>query len=281
VSPVPFTNGTTTGVSATRVGADNITSGSDGGDSIYGDGGPDRITLLSNHSLTDTVLFGEDAIDDLNHVLAITDGSDVAYPGFWGVITPITIPTLFVGSSTGGTSADMTTITGFHAGSGNDQLIFNTAAWNGASVTSGFLHFAVEGDLVGLIGAFVVPTGAAQLSVLWTDSSSNSSLKATDNVLLYAPSDVSSLQNAQQLAARLHTSDAVTLPGLFGPAQDMHILVAYKADNNLVNIADVDLVNMSGNPQNSTANLNVYASDMVHLVGVSLSSLTSDNIHFI
>jgi hypothetical protein len=51
--------------------------------------------------------------------------------------------------------------------------------------------------------------------------------------------------------------------------------------HHVVNIADVDLVNTSGSAQNSTANLNVYASDMVSLVGVSLAGLTSANIHFI
>jgi hypothetical protein len=48
-----------------------------------------------------------------------------------------------------------------------------------------------------------------------------------------------------------------------------------------VHIADVDLVNTSTVSQNSTANLNVYASDMVSLIGVSLTSLTPDNIHFV
>ena len=67
-----------------------------------------------------------------------------------------------------------------------------------------------------------------------------------------------------------------------------HILVAYDASFNLlgvvhpvVNIADVDLVNTSATNQSSTANLNVYASDMVNLTGVSLTGLTSANIHFI
>jgi hypothetical protein len=49
----------------------------------------------------------------------------------------------------------------------------------------------------------------------------------------------------------------------------------------VVHIADVDLVNTSGIPQSATFNLNVYASDMVSLTGVSLTSLTPDNIHFI
>jgi hypothetical protein len=49
----------------------------------------------------------------------------------------------------------------------------------------------------------------------------------------------------------------------------------------VVNIADVDLVNTGASNQSSTANLHVYASDMVSLTGVSLTSLTSANIDFI
>jgi hypothetical protein len=275
VSVVNFSNAST-GVAADFVGADNIT-GPPGGSVIYGDGGPDTITLPLN-SVPNTVVFGEDLIGQTHDVLAITDPLDMAYPGYWGVTGPTAIPTLFQGA-TGGTSADMATITGFGAVRG-DQLQFTLAAWNGAS--SGIFDLAVaHGDLAYLDGVHVVVAGAAQLSQVWHDSTSNSSLKATDNVLLYAPSDVS-VQSAQQLAAQLHTSsDAIVLAGFYIPAgYDRHILVAYET-NNAVHIADVDLVNMSASPQNSTANLNVYASDMVSLTGVSLASLTPDNIHFI
>jgi len=151
---------------------------------------------------------------------------------------------------------------------------------------------AAKGDLVALNGLFVPKSGAAQLSAVWMDSGSNNSLKGTDNVLLYAPSDAS-VHNAQQLAAQLHTSsDAIVLPGaglgFIPPGQHAHILVAYDASfsllgvvHHVVNIADVDLVNTSATNQSSTANLNVYASDMVNLTGVSLTGLTSANIHFI
>jgi hypothetical protein len=287
---VTFSNSSTGVVAGTYVGADNITGGSGGSDTIYGDGGPDTITLPPNHSLPDTVVFGEDLMGEpgalaKHDVLAITGGSDQAYLGSWGAgTTPTAIPNLFPGN-TGGTSADMTVITGFLAGRpGGDVLDFTTAAWNGESA------FSTKGDLVVLNGVSGVPLGAAQLSAVWFNSGSNNSLKTTDNVLVYAPSDAS-VQNAQQLAAQLHTaSDAVMLPqgGLIGPGEDKHILVAYDASFNLlgtihpvVNIADVDLVNTSASNQNSTANLNVYASDMVSLTGVSLTSLTSDNIHFI
>jgi hypothetical protein len=93
------------------------------------------------------------------------------------------------------------------------------------------------------------------------------------------------VQSAQQLAAQLHTSsDAIVLPGRqIEPGEHKHILVAYAAGGSevVVNIADVDLVNTSASNQTSTANLNVYASDMVSLTGVSLTSLTSANIEFI
>jgi hypothetical protein len=178
----------------------------------------------------------------------------------------------------------MTTITGFHAGSGGDRLIFDTKAWNGASNNGGMA--SANGDLVDLDGTRVVNTGLAQVSAVWANSS-NSSLNSSDNVLRYAPAG-GSPHNAQELAAQLQTAaGAIVLPGSIIPGQHEHILVAYDPSlkvfpiQHAVNIADVDLVNTSGSTQNSTANLNVYASDMVHLAGVSLSSLTSDNIHFI
>jgi hypothetical protein len=279
-SDVTFSNGST-GVVFNRVGADNFTLGSGGGDLIYTDGGADTMTL-PKHTLSDTMVFGEEKGAGQDLILAITDGMDMAYFGSWGAgKTPAAIPTLFSDAPSGGTSADMTVITGFQAGSGGDEIDFKTTAWNGESTLLG----SAQGDLVSLDSFSTVALGAAQLSKLWTNS--GSTLMTSDNVLLYAPSDAS-LQNAQQLAAELHTaSGAVVLPGSgvsgsIGPGDDRHILVAYDAGNNTVNIADVDLVNMSTtNSQSSTANLNVYASDMVRLVDASLTSLTPDNIHFI
>jgi hypothetical protein len=275
---VTFSNGST-GASFPVAGADNFTGGSGGHDLIFGDGGPDTITL-PDHSLFDLVVFGEGKSNTTTAVLAMTDGMDVAYPGYWGASATVTaIPSLFAGN-TGGTSTDMTVIHGFQAGFGGDVLGFKVAAWNGGSV-SGFLAVA-KGDLVVLHGDLVIQPGFAQLSAVWVDSTSNSSLKASDNVLLYAPFDAS-VQNAQQLAAQLHTaSDAIVLPGggFIASGQDKHILVAYEVGHFGVNIADVDLVNTGGSNQSSTANLHVYASDMVSLTGVSLPSLTSANIVF-
>jgi hypothetical protein len=282
VQPVAFSNGSKGFVASNYVGADNITGGPGGLDIIYGDGGPDIITLPS-HSQFDTIVFGEDflgtEIGPTYDVLAVTDGSDQAYLGSWGAgKTPTAIPNLF-SVHAGGTSADMTSVTGFDAGPGGDVLDFAIAAWDGAS--TGAAGFAVQGDLVILNGLFPIAPGAAQLSHVWVNSGSNSSLAASDDVLRYAPSDAS-IHSAQQLAEQLHTiSDAVVLPGGIGPGKHLHLLVAYDAGNSAVRIADVDLVNLSGSPQSSTADLNVYASDMVHLVGVSLSGLTADNIHFI
>jgi hypothetical protein len=290
------------------VGADNITGGPGGNDLILGGGGPDTITLPPNHLLPDSIGFGYDLLPFGRENLIITDGADEAYPGSWGASAPTAIPSLFSGS-TGGTSADMATITGFHAGSGGDQLIFDTAAWNGASTTNTGIS-THHGDLVDLDPDLVVVAGAAQLSPVWVNNTSNISLESGDNVLRYAPAG-GSPHNAQQLAAQLQgASGAIALPaGFIQPGQDVHILVAYDANSRglpvvegastaafivsplpgvtplqgppAVNIADVDLVNTSSSPQNSTFGLNVYASDMVHLTGVSLANLTSANFHFI
>jgi hypothetical protein len=276
-SNVTFSNGTTgTGLSL-PVGSDKFIGGSGGGDLIHGDGGPDTIALPP-HPLSDTVVFGEIGLPGQpSDVLAITDGMDVAYPGSWGAnATIIAIPALFPGI-TGGTSDDMTKIIGLRTGPGGDVLEFKVAAWNGATSAV----FASNGDLVVLNGHSVVQPGVSHLSAVWIDSGSSSSLNASDNVLLYAPS-AASVQNAQQLASQLHTAlNAVTLPGAVLTSRDEHILVAYDAGNNQVNIADVDLVNMSPSAQSSTANLQVYASDMASLVGVSLASLSTANIQFI
>jgi hypothetical protein len=131
LSFVTFSNGGT-GVSV-GAGADNIKGGSGGSDLIFGDGGPDTISL-PNHSLSDAIAFGEFQEQGNSHVLAMTDGMDLVYPGSWGVgTTPSAIPSLFLNATTGGTSADMTVITGFHAGSSGDLLEFKVKAWNGAS----------------------------------------------------------------------------------------------------------------------------------------------------
>jgi hypothetical protein len=277
-STVHFSNGST-GLAHTFVGADNITGGSLGGDFIFGDGGADQITLPPNRSQSDTVIFGLQDNGSSSNVLAITDGNDAAYLGSWGAsATPIPIPNLFPPGNTGGTSFDDTRIATFLGG---DRLEFSVLAWNGAS--TGFGGFATQGDLVNLSGVIPVASGDAQLSAVWVNSSSNSALKTSDNVLRYAPSDAS-LNNASELAPLLHTStDAVTLPGLIPPGAGVHILVAYNlAGFNfpVMTIADVDLVNTGNTPQNSTANVNIYASDMVTLLGVSLTDLIPANIHF-
>jgi hypothetical protein len=299
VEAVTFSNGGVGFVFA-DVGSDNITSNSaGGGDFIFPDGGSDTVTLAPNHTGSDTVVFGEVLIGKDNVPFAITDGEDNAYQGFWGANGPsyVPVPNLFPGNNTGGTSADMTTITSFIAGAGGDVLQFRVADWNGGS--SGPppppAGSSLNGDLIVLGGGSVatpVGDGAAQLSPVWVNSSNNP-LTTSEDVLLYAPSGVTET-NAQQLAAQLHTPSGAIVLGEFpvGPKQDLHILVAYDAKTFInkagvlvpqfaTNIADVDLVNTSTSAQDSTVNLNVYASDMVHLTGVSLSSVTPANIDFV
>jgi hypothetical protein len=301
-----FTNNTP-GVFLGIVGNDSITGGAGGSDLILGDGGADNIILPPNHSQPDSMGFGYDLLLPTggHDVLAITNGADLALPGFWGADPRVqtTIPELFANSPTGGTSADMTTITGFRAGSGADRLIFDPAAWNGASL-DGLGNPAASGCLLDLGGSVVASAGTAQLSAVWVNNLSNSALNLSDNVLRYAPGG-GSPHNAQELAAQLHgASGAIVLPGFILPGQDEHILVAYDANSiglpitenasaapgfsnplhgppPVVHIADVDLVNTSAIPQSATFNLHVYASDMVSLTGVSLTSLIPDNIHFL
>jgi len=171
LSTVSFTNGSTGAVAGNYVGADHFVGGS-GQDTIYGDGGSDTINLPEDHTLPDKVVFGQDVILGNGHVVghdvfAITDGSDRAYLGSWGVgRSPTAIPDLFSGN-TGGISANETVIfTGFHAGAGGDELDFTAAAWNGESavLSSQGPLAAAKGDLVSVEGLHIVTLGAAQLS---------------------------------------------------------------------------------------------------------------------
>jgi hypothetical protein len=85
-----FGNGT--GVYYDAAGADNITGGPGGNDLILGDGGSDIITLPPSHSMIDSIGFGYDLLPAGGEILAITDGSDNAYPGYWGITRELTPP---------------------------------------------------------------------------------------------------------------------------------------------------------------------------------------------
>jgi hypothetical protein len=72
-----------------------------------------------------------------------------------------------------------------------------------------------------------------------------------------------------------------SLAGSVAAGADAHFLVAY-ASGDGVNVADVDFRNTTGTAQTTTnmAGVDIYASDIVHLTGVSTTALANANIHF-
>ena len=69
--------------------------------------------------------------------------------------------------------------------------------------------------------------------------------------------------------------------GTLANKDSAHVLVAYQDLGGNTRIADVALDNVSGTATASSTALIEHASDIVQLTGVSLTSLTAADIHFI
>ena len=163
------------------VGNDTLTDTA-GSTIFWGDGGSDTITmgLGANTTFFGSILAGPTFQNQL-----ITNATDQAYQGFWGVANgtgPTTISAALPGmvtldgGITGGTSASNTTITGFNfTDTPQDNLHFNVPAWAGAHAgTSGIL---VNGD--GLV------VGSGRDSVKYAVARCTGALLAPDtNVVL-------------------------------------------------------------------------------------------------
>jgi hypothetical protein len=260
-------------------GGDVITGGT-GGDTIWTNGGADTIKLGTPGAHDDIHISG------FPSKWSMTNNFNEAQPGFWGVApgattgVPIFDPAGIFSATNGtatGTSADIVTISNFDVGLGasTDQLIFHGAS-NG-------------GNAWGPIGGV---QNNSQGGTAWGISAGNFGLFPAAGDAHFAPvgpllpnADViqvsANLPNAAALASFLHsTGTALVTPTALANNQDFHILFAYSSGDG-VNIADVDILNNSGANQTSTANMNVYASDLVHLTGVSLASLTEHNVQFV
>jgi hypothetical protein len=279
-------------------GDDSLTAGP-GGDAVFGAGGADAITITGHGGAGNEVFFGEYANSNTAHatftgvnpdglsnfagtgivIQEITNGGS-AYEGFWGVQNgangnPTSITGMF-GAATGGVEGSMSTITGFQASGVNfDSLAFAADAWNGGNGGSGGLFF--------LDGATAIHSGTAVTGIVVPNGVAPQ-ITAADNFLFDAGvGTIVNVQSASMLANDLHTIAPITLagPGVAAGAQ-AHILVAYSA-NGGVNIADVDLVNTTGAALTSTNNagFHIYASDMVHIAGITLGQLSDANIHFV
>jgi hypothetical protein len=266
-----------------------------GGNTFYGAGGSDSITIGGG---SNTIHFGEISVDGNIENQVITNmapalpppapppppGSDLAYQGFWGVPNgtgpdQIGGPTWLALSSvtsdaanTAGTSADATDLTGFSVASYNsDVLDFNVNAWADNKGPSGTL---IEGDGKG------ITLGPADMQLVTTPGTD---LNAGTNVILDGIDG--GFANATELAASLASSNGDVIFdfafGGKGAPSEGHMLVAY--DNSVthtLSIADVDFVDAPAvvvPPTTPSDTLNVYASDMVTGIVGTLNELAIHN----
>jgi len=249
-------------------GGDTL-SATGGGSEVFGDGGKDAITLAKGDN---TVYFGTFMTGDNHlHGLVMTDTTDAAYNGFWGLGGKgvAVAAAAITGDNDGDTSTSlsMTTITGFALGPpdsvvGNDTLDFNVDSWAGASGTG-------TGHLIRTDGT-AVPTGTAT-AVLNTFGSAVAIAGAFDII----EGQGVTVNSAASLVKLLTTTGFMVLGA--APTSGEHILFAYQTTTG-VNIADVDFV--TGGSANTSADT-LAASDIVDLVGVTILGLaahTSDMV---
>ncbi len=239
-------------------------------DTIYTGGGADSITLAAGHTVADHVgLYSGFATAGIipggtetprSH--SILDSTDHAQLGWWGLATggAASIPTAIIANGHG-TSADMTTVTGFVPGSAaapqdSVDLSQSSLAW------AGLLHDS---------GGLAIGAGVSTLSA-----------PIVAGGVVAAGFDIIELSGfgttADTVAQTLRIVGSGITLNVPGPID--HFLVAYDGAGG-VNIADVDVHGGVGAATNTAAaGVTLAVSDMVHLTGVSLAQLHAGNIHF-
>jgi hypothetical protein len=270
-----------------EVGNDTFTGGS-GTDFYTTNGGADSITLGANHTMDQIGLYATGSGATFGAAPAgvpdgITTGADVAEQGFWSIVpggTALPIiaaaaPFLFSsGTASGGTSVDESTVKGFVTGAAGDVINVSSVEWgtgtnalvgtnNGLafSTGAGFAHDGGNHDVVvQAVGAGGTLTAGHDLIELTSGSFSS----------------------AAAVANALTTSYDINFAGTgIAAKENDHVLVAYNTSAG-VTIADMDIYNFNNTAAASTntANVHIYGSDMVSLVGVSsVTSLVGHNVH--
>ena len=262
-------------------GKGNVLEGSAGGDVITGgvfkdtivtNGGADQISLGAGHSGTHIELYG--ANNTATSLVAgsvqggaagsIVNASDQAAGGFWGVTggaAPAT--SIFALFATGGTSVDQSVVTGFSTAS--DVVDISLAAFSPGATHLGMVH--VDGSKVTTAGNAVI-ANAFSGGVLAGNTG--------DLVVING----ATFNTAAALANALSTgSFSLKFSAVQNAATYEHLLFAYNDASGNAHIADVAVNNAANNA--FSGQLQVIASDMVQLTGVSAASLTGANVHFV
>jgi hypothetical protein len=254
----------TTGPLPTAIVGNDTLTDTTGASSFLGDGGADTLNLGGGHN---DVFFGEYFVANTPARQSIMDGSD-AFQGFWGIANgqgPTPVQNLFGNATSGGTSADITTLNGFSLGTASDDaLSFNVSAWNGSLVN-------------GVTLAGITDTSALGNTQLVTAPGTTLAAPTTGHTVDLVLYDITTEPNAQALAGALPTGDGnINLGTSLNNNAEIDMLVAYSTGI-AINIADVHFVNTSGTATSNTANMHVFASDMVSIVGqTSLAALSAN-----
>jgi hypothetical protein len=259
-------NGFTGAVSGGGATGDTLTDTA-GASGFYGDGGGDAINLGGGGNTIEVGLFQTFATQHNQIITGAAGGFDYANTGFWGVGgagtagAPTAIGTLF--PTGGGTSADMTTVTGFQLATVgaivNDTLNINTGAWNGGATAN---HGA--GELVQInhgTAPFNITLGASNVQLI----TSQGQLLGGDsgaNVIAYG---LGNIANAAGLVTALNSlAGVLTMDATTSISANEHILFAYASTGGDIKIADVDF--LSGVAAGtSTQGATIAASDMFDL----------------
>jgi hypothetical protein len=262
-------------------GTGNTINGGADTDSIITGIGANTINLAATH-VADTVTIGSAFFG------AITGPGDLANEGGWGqafgatptFISGPTVPpptSLFLSAPNAApASSSETVINNFNATTPaftGDTLNIQFALWNNTNSFNAFgeTDFGLQtiGLAAGNVGAGLIAPEMVTSGVIATNP-------LGDLIELTGPN--STFSGAAALATALQTGTFNLRTGILGPAvtnADAHLLVAY-SDGKNIHIADVDLYNQLKGTTESLHD-NVYASDMVEVVGVN--SFTNLNNH--
>jgi hypothetical protein len=282
-------------VLAGSVGNDTFGGGS-GTDLVITDNGGDTVNLAGTHTAATVDLFfgnfvgnngGFDgtAAGTFANVTGLANSyisaNDVANAGTWGVAPAVNAagtPTpnagnltplqLFAhnGATNNGTSADMTSVNNFHAGS--DVVDLSVTSNSNAGLGNGWVHIGNN--------TFLNPAGeATQLATVPAGQTVPNNTNVVELSGFFANANAVALALGNNTASGGGTYDLrVTTSVAFND----HFLVAYQDTAGSTRLADVDIG--PGASHNSTAHA-VVASDMVDLVGVPLTSFSAANVHWV
>jgi hypothetical protein len=221
---------------------------------------------------------------------SITDASDLAQAGWWGLGTsgPATGYNAagtnyggLVGNDTG-TSADGSTIVGFTP---KDVLDFGAstgfghgAIWDfgGLNGLGGIALGLVNGGLTPVLAPTVLANTFAPAVVQQAGATGTLIAAGTDFIELTG----TTFLTAGAVATALGTASYNLVLAAALPADgSAHILVGWEDPTGASHISDVALANIA--PTADTDAMFVHVSDLAILTGVALTSLTSHQIHFV